>query len=256
MKGPKPVCTSARKKMNQSSPCWLRGDGGGLTGTGRCTTVPPGGRARRSSSWLAIKWNGRATRSLLPLVIEFPGIQTAGGAKHDHRRILLVFGRLAHLLLGQFQRDAVALVGNRAEAQRAPVDDDLATADAEEAAEIDHRGAHHAFAVDDDVDNAAHVLVGGAADLTAKDTVRVARPDHRNRSRRRRLLHVLRYGTSGRLALRPYPCGHGKRHGQHGHKPSCTHIISPSLRLAPHQCVSTIDTWIWPRVRNTSSETS
>src|SRR5689334_542623 len=172
MKGPKPVCTSARKKMNQSSPCWLRGDGGGRTGTGSGTTVPPGGRARRSSSSLAIKWNGRATRSLLPLMIEFPGIQTAGGAQHDHRRILLVFGRLAHLLLGQFQRDAVALVGDAAEPERLPVDHDLAAADAEKAAEIDHCGAHRAAAVNDHVDDAAHVLVGSAANLASQNAVR------------------------------------------------------------------------------------
>src|SRR5689334_15886524 len=191
MKGPKPVCTSARKKMNQSSPCWLRGDGGGRTGTGSGTTVPPGGRARRSSAWLAIKWNERATGSLLPLMIVFPGIQAAGGAKHDHRLILLVFGRLAHLLLGQFQRDAVAFVGDAAEPQRTPVDHDLAAADAEEAAEIDHRGAHHAFAVDDDIDDAAHVLVGSAADLAAQNAVRIARPDHGDGSRRCGFLRIL-----------------------------------------------------------------
>src|SRR5882724_383428 len=169
MKGPKPVCTSARKKTNQSSPRWLCCDGGGLAGTGSGTTVPLAGRLRRSSSSLAITWNGRATRSLLPLVIEFPGLQAAGGAEHDHRRIFLVFGRLAHLLLGQLQRDAVALVGNGAKTQRTPVDDDLAAADTEETAEIDHRRADHPVAADDDVDNAAHVLVDGAADLAAED---------------------------------------------------------------------------------------
>src|SRR5262245_6789740 len=167
MKGPKPVCTSARKKMNQSSPCWLCGDGGGLTGTGSCTILSCDGRLRRSSPSFAIKWNERATRSLLPLVIEFPGFQTARGAEHDHRRILLVFRRLGHLFLGQFQRDAVALVGDGAEAKRPPVDHDLAAADTEEAAEVDHRGAHRAAAIDDGIDDAAHVLVGGAADLTA-----------------------------------------------------------------------------------------
>src|SRR5215475_11793084 len=103
MKGPKPVCTSARKKMNQSRPRWLCGDGGGRTGTGSGTTVPAGGRARRSSSSLAIKWNECTTRPQLPLVIEFPGLQAARRAKHDHWLILLVFGRLAHLILGQFQ---------------------------------------------------------------------------------------------------------------------------------------------------------
>src|SRR5262245_28541121 len=209
MKGPKPVCTSARKKMNQSSPRWLCGDGGGRTGTGSGATLPLAGRLRRSSSSLAIKWNERATRSLLPLMIEFPGLQTAGGAKHDHRRVLLVLRRLAHLVLGQFQRDAVALVGDGAETKRPPVDDDLAAADTEEAAEVDHRGAYRAAAIDDGIDNAAHVLVGGAADLTAEDAVGIARADHGDRWRRLRLLcNILRHGTSRRLALRPHARGH------------------------------------------------
>ena len=45
------------------------------------------------------------------------------------------------------------------EMQRAPVDHDLAAADAEKAAEIDHRGAHRAGAIDDHIDDAPHVLV-------------------------------------------------------------------------------------------------
>src|SRR5690242_3300365 len=259
MKGPKPVCTSARKKMKQSRPRWLCADGGGLaTGTGSGTTFPSPACLRRSPSSAAINWNGRATNRLLPLVIGFPGLQTAGRAEHDHRSIFLVFGRLAYLLLGQFQRDAVALVGDGAETKRAPVDDDLAAADAEEAAEIDHCGAHHAVAANDNVNNAAHVLVDGAADLAAKDAVGVARPDHGDGGRRRRLLHgILRHRASRGLALCPYAGGHGKRHGQHGNKPSRVHTTLPFVFASRfHQCVSTIDTWIWPRVRNTSSETS
>src|SRR4051812_48563151 len=219
--------------MNQSRPCWLRCDGGGLAGTGSGTTVPPAGRSRRSLSSPAIKRNGRATGSLLPLVVEFPGIETAGGAEHDDRRILLVFGRLVDLLLGQFQRDAVAFVGDRAEAKRAPVDDDLAAADAEETAEIDHGSADYAVAVDNGVDNAAHVLVGGAPNLAAEDAVRIARPDDGDGDRRRGLLRILLRnvlcGTApGRFALRPYAGGHGERHGQHGNKPFSAHLISPS----------------------------
>src|SRR2546423_4855894 len=125
MKGPKPVCTSARKKMNQSSPRWLCRDGGGLatTGSGSGTILPSAERLRRSPSSRAIEWNGRATSSRLLSVVEFPGLQAAGRAEHDDRRILLVFGRSADLVLGQLQRDAVTLVGDRAESQRAPVDD-------------------------------------------------------------------------------------------------------------------------------------
>ena len=42
--------------------------------------------------------------------------------------------------------------------QRAPVDGDLAAADAEEAAEINDRGAHLPAPVDQHVDNVAHYL--------------------------------------------------------------------------------------------------
>src|SRR5262245_30299916 len=92
--------------------------------------------------------NGTAVPPIAaPSVVEFPGLQTARRAEHDYRRIFLVFGRLAHLLLGQFQRNTVALVGNGAETKRAPIDDNLAAADAEESAEIDYRGADYAFAV-------------------------------------------------------------------------------------------------------------
>src|SRR5262245_28030355 len=233
MKGPKPVCTSARKKMNQSSPCWLCGDGGGRTGTGSGTTLPLAGRLRRSSPSFAIKWNEFATRSQLPLVVEFPGLQTAGGAEHDHRLILLVFGRLAHLLLGQFQRDTVLLVFNGTEVERTPIDNDLAAADAEETTEIDHRGADHAVAVDDDVDDAAHVLVSRTTDLAAEDAMSVARPDHGDRGRwfrlfrRVRLRDILRGAASGRLTLCPYACGHGKSHGRESNQPSCTHMTLP-----------------------------
>src|SRR5271156_3113842 len=65
-------------------------------------------------------------------------LQVARCAEHDDRRILLVLWRCRHLLLGQFKRDAVALVGDAPEMQRVPVDDDLSAADTEKAAEIDH----------------------------------------------------------------------------------------------------------------------
>src|SRR6185369_12896476 len=108
--------------------------------------VSPGPEAARRCPWPAAQ-GGRHHRArsngtnaptiAAPSVIEFPGVQTTGGAEHDDRRILLVLRRLADLVLGQFERDAVALVGDAAEAKRAPVDHDLAAADAEESAEID-----------------------------------------------------------------------------------------------------------------------
>src|SRR5947207_11377758 len=106
--------------MNQSSPRWLCREGGGFgaTGRGSGTMLPSAERLGRSPSSRAIEWNGRATSSRLLLMVEFPGRQLAGRAEHDDRRILLVFGRGADLILGQLQRDAVALVGDRTEPQR------------------------------------------------------------------------------------------------------------------------------------------
>ena len=52
--------------------------------------------------------------------------------------------------------------------QCVPVDGDLAAADPEKSAEIDNRGAHLAGAVDQNVHDPAHILVGRAADLSAQ----------------------------------------------------------------------------------------
>src|SRR5712664_3523016 len=111
--------------MNQSRPRRLcrEGAGGGAGGTGSDTAVamlsPSIGRSRRSPSIRLVEWVERANRiSLqLSLMVELPRLQVAGRAEHDDRRILLVFGRRRHLLLGQFERDAVALVGNAPEMQ-------------------------------------------------------------------------------------------------------------------------------------------
>ena len=52
--------------------------------------------------------------------------------------------------------------------------DDFAAADAEKTAEIDHRRAHRAGAIDDHVDDPPHVLVCRAADLAAEHAMRIA----------------------------------------------------------------------------------
>src|SRR6185436_19736686 len=56
------------------------------------------------------------------LMVIFPRVQAAGHAEHNQRRVLLVFRRRIDLLLGQFQRNAVALAGDAAEMQRVPID--------------------------------------------------------------------------------------------------------------------------------------
>src|SRR6266702_5527658 len=109
------------------------------------------------------------------LMIIFPRAQTSGGAQYDERRIFLVFGGRVDLLLGQFQRDAVAFVRHAAEMQRAPVDDDFPAADAEEAAEIDHGSTHGALAIHDHIDDASHILIARAANIAAENAMRVPR---------------------------------------------------------------------------------
>src|SRR5258706_13436988 len=84
--------------------------------------------------------------------------QAAGGAKYDNRRILLVFRRRRHLILGQFERNAVTLVGDASEMQRIPVNNDFPAAHSEKTAEIDDGRAHRSGAIDDHVYNAPHVL--------------------------------------------------------------------------------------------------
>src|SRR5262249_1379369 len=140
MNGPKPVCTSARKKINQSSPRRLSLEGLGFatrlwTGAGT-TSVLPTARGRSPSSG-SCEWSGRAVRMSPPSMF-MERCKGGGLAQHHDRRVLLVFGRGGDLSLGQFQRDAVLLVGDVAEMEGAPVDHDLAAADTEKAAEIDH----------------------------------------------------------------------------------------------------------------------
>ena len=84
-------------------------------------------------------------------------------------------------------------------AQRVPVNDDLPAANAEKAAEIDHGRAHHSGTIDDDIDDAAHVLIGRAADVAAEYAVGLPRADDGNRSRRHRLFRCSRW----RGSLRP-----------------------------------------------------
>src|SRR5580765_8543207 len=100
-------------------------------------------------------------------MVKFPWLQTAGRPKRDDRRTLLVFGRRHDLFPVQFEGDAVALVGHLPETHRVPVDHDFPAADAEETTEIDDRGTHRAFAIDDDIDDASHILVCGTANIAA-----------------------------------------------------------------------------------------
>src|SRR5215211_1883081 len=139
--GPNPVSTSAMKKTNPSRARWLRRDG---SGDRACSSVPA----------------------------------LIGGAEHDQRPAVLVFRRGAHLLAREVQRDPVVLAAGRREVQRVPVDRDLAVADAEEAAEVDHGRPHLPVAIHHDVDDPSHVLPGAAEHLPAEDSLDVLLIEH------------------------------------------------------------------------------
>src|SRR3954467_2437562 len=123
MNGPNPVCTSARKKMNQSRPRKLWRDGVGVRATGSdtngATLSVSIGRSRRPSSIRSIECldEGADRISLPPLRTQLQRLQATPCAEHNDGCILLVFRRSNHLILGQFKRDAVALVGDAPEMQ-------------------------------------------------------------------------------------------------------------------------------------------
>src|SRR5438270_627958 len=81
------------------------------------------------------------------------------GSEHDDGVFLLVFGPGFHLIAGQLRRNDIALAVGF-EVQRAPVDRDLAAADAKKASEIDHRCPHAPVPIDDYIDDPAHTLIG------------------------------------------------------------------------------------------------
>src|SRR6202022_4960799 len=111
--------------MNQSGPGRLWREGAGLASpaargaTNDTTLPPPAAPPGRLSSIRSGELDGRATRMFLRylLMVKIERRQAAGRAQHHDRLVFLVFGRGVDLLLGQFKRDAVALVGNAAEMQ-------------------------------------------------------------------------------------------------------------------------------------------
>src|SRR5262249_22073606 len=70
---------------------------------------------------------------------------------------------------GEVEGDGPRWLPRRGEIQRAPVDRDLARADAEKPAEVDDRRVNLAVAAHDDVHDPSHVLIGAAANALAED---------------------------------------------------------------------------------------
>src|ERR1700733_174422 len=250
MNGPNPVWTSARKKMNQSRPRRLWRDGAGNgdearvsgAGGGDGSPSPPVGR------W-SIRWIGRLGERANSLLLQMSGGERQQGARraeHHDRRVFLVFGRRLYLVLGQFKRDAFALVGDLWEMQRGPVKDDFPAADAEKAAEIDHGRAHLTGAIDDHVDDSPHILACRAAHIAPQNAMRIRRFDNRDGGRRRRGLFrrgrgngflflsrraLIRWRRSGVIAC---PCCASRKRcnddGKERKLRSCAHTASRNPR--------------------------
>src|SRR5262249_20983801 len=144
---------------------------------GRLPHAGPGrpGQALRSNAW-------KASQTGRPLgyeeasggnLVEGQRLQTARRAQHDDGLLVLVFRRRLPLIARQVERHHVGIAVGWGKVQGIPVDRDLATADAEESAEIDDSRAHLTGPVDDDVDNAPHVLVSAAVHDPAHDALRL-----------------------------------------------------------------------------------
>src|SRR5215475_15117727 len=94
-------------------------------------------------------------------------------ADHHHWLTALIFRRQSHLVAGEVERDRPGWLPRRGEIQRAPIDRDLARADAEKPAEVDDRRVNLAVAAHNDVHDPSHVLLGAAANAFAEDGVDV-----------------------------------------------------------------------------------
>src|ERR1700736_1294776 len=154
---------SASKKANQSRPRRLVHEGprlafrlGPMVDTGTpispCMPVKVSIPAALLSRWCrtTLRWRHRR-----------------GGAQDDDWAAFLVLGSSLQLGLCKLNDDMRRLF-SRSETQNVPVDCNLAAANAEEPAEIDHGGAVLTGKVHDNVDDATHIFIRNAADLPAE----------------------------------------------------------------------------------------
>src|ERR1700722_961010 len=181
MKGPKPVWTFATDRLSQSRPypaAIKRALASAAYGCGPAIAPVSLGcmrgrrRFRRRSRLLC--WRGGRGRFRRSDDV-------------DCRRSRLVFGGILHVGANQAQLDrSSGIVG--CEFQQVPVDRDLAAADAEETAEIDHCGARPAVLVHQNIDDQTHVFTGRAEHLFAENALGLGAADGLEvRQHRRRL---------------------------------------------------------------------
>src|SRR6266436_5465119 len=120
----------------------------------------------------------------------FASVGGRRGYDRDHVARFLVFGRRLYLVTVESDHDG-RVWPRRIELQGIPVDGDLAATDTKEPSKIDYRRARLTAFVDEQIDNAAHGLVGRAADLLAEDPAKVcARKLYQAGALRRRLVEI------------------------------------------------------------------
>src|ERR1700689_443406 len=196
MNAPNPVCTSARKKTNQSRARRLTRDGtgeallGGSPREGAAGALAAsrgdsllGSRAPKKSDMNSLarrrpseRWSSRRNERSNAAALRL----RAWAADHDDRLRRLVDRRHPQLIFRQIDDDRARLLG--VEMQRAPVNGDLAGADTQKTAKIDDRGSDLASAINEDVDNAPHVVARGAKRFNAENALELLPVDNRGRN--------------------------------------------------------------------------
>src|SRR5262245_32033315 len=158
---------------------------GAASAAGRACRLRPGVAWSDRYRGVPVRWTGLPLRCCN--LARGHGSLGAGCADHYHRLTPLVFRRQSHLVAGEVEGDGPRWLPRWGEIQRAPVDRDLARADAEKPAEVDDRRVNLAVAAHDDVHDPSHVLVGAAANALAEDGGDLLVVEYRRRRAGRRI---------------------------------------------------------------------
>src|SRR5262249_46787473 len=110
-------------------------------------------------------------------------LELAERTQNDDGFALLIFGGRLDLVAGKIKGDFGIWLTWRRKGQGAPRPRAFAAADAKKTAEVDHRGTDPAAAIDDDVDDAAHIFVGGAEHWPPENALDFVIIEHRHRRR-------------------------------------------------------------------------
>src|SRR5713226_9658198 len=157
MNGPKPVCTLAMKKLNQSSPWRLLDEGAGARSAAASL-------ASYASLQSMVRHVSPVTRT--PTPASLVRLVASGARCRRHPAPRQAFSRRTQVPPSPDLASSPGSLRSASrwgEMQRVRIDGDLPAAHAEEAPEVDDGGARLARAVHDHVHDAPHVLSSDAA---------------------------------------------------------------------------------------------